>query len=264
MSEPAKVIDGEVEPKAKAVVAKRKTEIAAEPASERASMLAMIERASRDTTVDIVKMKELFTMHRQMEAWRAECAFNAAMANAQSELEPVVRNRPNKQTGSNYADLAAIAEAALPTIHAHGFGIICSEFKSERPECLGVACKVTHAGGHSERYEFNVPLDGTGMKGNPNKTATHAYGSSLSYGRRYATCGVFNLATKDDDGNKASSDVTPITEPQLQQLQAEIVETGADIPKFTRYFKIEQVADLPATRFQEALALLDNRRKAQI
>lgn len=230
------------------------------PASQSDAFLAMIERAARDPQTDIDKMERLFAMSERMRAREAEAAFNASMAAAQVELIPVARNKRNNQTSSNYADLAAIADAAMPIIHKHGFGVSCSEFRSDRPDHLGVACKVTHAAGHSEKHEFHIPWDGAGLKGNANKTPTHAYGSTMSYGRRYATCNIFNIATKDDDGNKASDTTAErITDAQASAILDRIAETEADLAKFLAYWKIDDVAKLPAKSFDHAMALFNQK-----
>lgn len=234
---------------------------------ESGALIAMIERAARDPQVDIVKMKELFAMHREIEQRRSEAAFNAAMAQAQAALIPVIKNKDNKQTHSRYADLAAIAEQAMPIIYRHGFGLIFSEFESKKPDCMGVACKVTHADGHSERHEFNVPLDGAGMKGTANKTATHAYGSSFMYGRRYATCGVFNIATKDDDGNAAgrataAAQSPPVSEAQVAELKALMEKAEVDEQIIFEHFKVTALSELTVAQQKTATAKLSAKLKA--
>lgn len=246
------------------VVAKRKTaEVpAALPMSEGDALISMIERAARDPQVDIGKMERLFEMSERVRNRNAEAAFNAAMAAAQAELVPVAKNQTNKQTSSKYADLAAICEAAMPIINRHGFGVVCSEIKSDKPDCMGVLCNVKHSGGHSERHEFSVPLDGTGIKGNANKTDTHAYGSTFTYGRRYAICGVFNIATKEDtDGNGSGSSSEKITDVQAAKIKSLIVEVGADIQRFLAMGEVDSVEDILASQYDKAVALLETKRR---
>lgn len=253
-----KVIEGEIaengEPKIK-----RKAEIAiaAQPTAD-AWLQTMKELAP---VVGIEGLRELMTMRREEQGRLAEREFNTAMALAQAELEPVTRNQKNKQTGNSYADLAAIAEAAMPVIHAHGFFAVTSEFQSQKPDHLGVALDVGHRGGHSRRYEFNIPWDGAGLKGNANKTPTHAYASTLAYGERYAKCKVFGISTKDDDGNAAGKvGDEPVTDVQAGLIKSLIVETDADLGRFLNYFGIGNVEDMPAKRYQEAERLLKARK----
>jgi hypothetical protein len=231
---------------------------------ESAALIHIIERAARDPAVDIVKMERLFEMAERVKAREAEAAFNTDMSAAQIELVPIARNQRNKQTNSNYTDLAAIAEGAMPIIHRHGFGVITSEFESKKPDHLGVVCEVTHRGGHSKRYEFNIPWDGAGLKGNANKTATHAYGSTLSYGERYAKCKIFGIATKDDDGNAASKVVAkataaPITAEQVQELTALFAKmpAPAESAQITlQHWGAETLADLTSVQYTKTAAQL--------
>lgn len=241
--------------------------VVAQPAStlavENASLLGLIERAAKDPTVDINKMERLFEMRERAMARQAEVEFNTAMALAQAELRPVVRKLKNKQTNSLYADLAAISETADPIIHKHGFGVIASEFRSLAPDHLGIVCEVTHSGGHSKRYEFNVPVDGTGLKGNANKTATHAYASTITYGRRYAKCSVFDIATKNDmDGNRPKEgDSSDLVSPeQTEAITKKIAEVGANIDAFLKLGEVDSVSDIRACNYDRVMALLERKK----
>lgn len=217
---------------------------------ESAALISMIERAARDPNVDIDKMERLFQMHERIDRQRRETAYNSAMASAQAELVPVARKLNNSQTKSKYADLAALSEAAMPVIYRHGFGISHSEFKSDRAGHLGVRAEVTHASGFSKLYDFHIPMDGTGLKGNANMTATHAYGSTFSYGRRYSTCGVFNIATKDDDGNAAGAkpSAESATVEQITQL---IKDSGSSLTWFLETYSVETLEDLTGKQRDE-------------
>lgn len=232
-----------------------------EPTSEIA-WLQTIERLA--PTIGIEGVRELMTMRREEQARLAEREYNADMAAAQAALVPVAKNRKNDQTRSTYADMAAIADAAMPIIYQHGFAASASEFKSEKPDHLGVVLDVTHRSGHSKRYEFNIPWDGAGLKGNANKTQTHAYGSTLQYGERYAKCKVFGIATKDDDGNAASGNGAKLDDKQLERLRSLIADAEADIPRFCRFMKVEALEEIPADRFQFAVDALEEKRRKQL
>jgi len=235
-------------------IAKQEQAPAPEPASESSSLISMIERAARDPNVDIDKMERLFQMHERVEARRSEAAYNAAMSEAQADLIPVVRNQTNKHTNSKYADLAAIADAAMPIIHKHGFGLSFSEAASDIPNHLGISCEVTHSAGYSKRYFYNIPLDAAGSQGKVNKTQTQAYGSTFTYGRRYATCGVFNIAIKDKDGN--STETKLITDEQAEELSKLISAASADIDAVLAFHKIESLGDMPARDFAKSRSVL--------
>lgn len=165
------------------------------------AILAVIERAARDPAVDIDKMQRLFDMQAAMERRVAETAYNAAMAATQKKLEPVTREKRNSHTGSTYADLAAIAEIAVPVIAENGFALSFGTTTASAATHVKIVCDVTHSGGFSKRYESEFPMDVAGSQGRVNKTPIQAFGSTTTYGRRYMTLMIFNIATTDNDGN---------------------------------------------------------------
>jgi hypothetical protein len=138
----------------------------------------------------------------QLADWQR--AFNESMVACQTDLQPVARNKSNDQTNSRYADLAKLAEAALPIIHKHGFAITFSQAETEKPNHIGVAVSVRHRDGHTERFTFHVPVDLCGFKGTPNKTVVHGWGSALTYCRRYSLLCAFNVIVAGDDDGQAA------------------------------------------------------------
>lgn len=227
------------------------------------AILALIERAARDPSVDIDKMERLFGMHERMKGKQAEEAYNASMAAAQAALIPVVKNRKNDHTGAKYADLLAIAEQALPVIYQHGFAVSVSECPSPtgRPGFIGAACEVAHKGGHSKRHVFDVPIDAAGAQGKTNKTPIQAYGSTLTYVRRYAISNVFNLAVTDNDGNAQTSSSEIISVDQLTELQQLIDAHEVNVPQFCKYFRISALGSLPAGQFARAKAAITSPKR---
>jgi hypothetical protein len=241
-----------------ALIAHEEPQAPAVPQNESEALISMIERAARDPDVNIDKMERLFDMHEKMLDRQAAAKFHAAMADAQAEMPTVAKNKDNKQTNSKYADLYAIADVALPVIHKHGFGLSFSQAAASQDGCMGIACTVSHRDGHSREYQFDVPMDGAGFKGNANKTPTHAFGSTFTYGRRYATCGVFNIVVEDRDGNNPGD---LITEEQAELLATKLDEAEADVPAFCKFFKIEKFGDLPAAKYSNALRMIEQRKK---
>lgn len=229
--------------------------------SEGATILGIIERAARNPDVDIDKMERLLEMRERIENRRAIEAYNEAMSNVQAAMPAVVRNKKNTHTGSTYADMYAIADDVLPLIHKHGFGLSFSECPPTQPNCIGVACRASHRSGHSEIYQFNVPIDAAGSQGKINKTATQAYGSTLTYGRRYATCGVFNIIMTDSDGNAAAKPAEPS---KLEALKSLIDETKAEIPWMCNHYSVESLEDLNAKQIADAMAGLAARKRKQV
>lgn len=219
-------------------------------------MLSMIQHVVASGG-DVEKLRELLALKREFDADLARKAFHEAFAAAQGEIPTVVKNRENKHTKSNYADLAAIEQAVMPVIARRGLSVRFYPVKSEIAGHYGVDCVVSHQMGHSESYHADVPADGAGMQGAANKTATHAFGSTMTYGRRYLLCMIFNIATSDDDdGNAAGSGDQNISEPQYLELQDLIEKAGIAEAVVLTAEKIAALHFLPARRFDSVKAKL--------
>lgn len=226
--------------------------------SEGAAVLHMIERAARDPAVDIDKLQQLMAMRERIEARTAEADFDKALTAAQAGMGRVRTDSNNPQTKSRYASYGALDAAMRPVYTGAGFAL---SFNTENPapEIVRVLCRVSHQNGHSRTYQIDMPADGKGAKGGDVMTKTHATGSAVSYGMRYLLKMIFNIAVsdKDDDGNAAANMGSSINEEQVGALTELIESVNADKAKFLRFFKIEQLAELPAKRYQEAVNMLN-------
>jgi hypothetical protein len=170
----------------------------------------MIERAARDPSIDVDKLDRLLLMRERENARIAEQAFSAALAEAQTEMQPVTADSDNPQTRSRYASYAALDRAVRPIYAGHGFALSFNTADAPGPEQARIVCDVSHVGGHTRRYHIDMPVDGKGARGGDVMTKTHAMGSGVSYGMRYLLRMIFNLAIDhDDDGNAAGGGTKP-------------------------------------------------------
>lgn len=205
-----------------------------DPANEpqaSATILDVVERAAKDPTVDIDKMERLWAMRERELARVSQQDFNEALNQVQAEMGRVATNRSNSQTGSRYADYAALDRVLRPIYIAHGFAL---SFTTEDGAGVGeirVVATLAHRGGHTARYQIDMPADGKGAKGNDVMTKTHATGSAMSYGQRYLLKSIFNVAVgeTDDDGNAANARTSPEQEAKAAEFIQAITE--ADTPK---------------------------------
>src|SRR5260370_16452199 len=85
------------------------------------AFLAMIERAARDPSIDIDKLDRLLLMRERENARVAEQAFNVALAEAQTEMQPIGADSDNPQTRSRYASYAPLDRAVRPIYTRHAF-----------------------------------------------------------------------------------------------------------------------------------------------
>jgi len=222
---------------------------------ELSSLQSLFARASE--TLDVDKIERVLAMIERTRAAQAERAFNAAMAAAQVEIEPVAREADNQTRGSNYAPLERIVEAITPVLKTHGFG---TSFQTRVHEgCMHVVADVVHTGGHLRRYEFtDIPMErGLGAEGEERMSAPQTYGATTTYARRYATALIFNVTTtdaklKDRDG-ETKPDPALVSAAQVAAIEGALRAKDMHPKRFCARFKIRSVADLPAARCDEAL-----------
>lgn len=222
-------------------------------------ILNVIARAASDPNTDVDKLERLLAMQERVLVREAEQVWIAAMKAAQEECAPIKRNKRNSTTNSTYADLEHLSNAADPIIHKHGFTLSFGSGESNLTDHYRVTCDVSHVGGHTKERYLDVPTDMFGIKGNQNKTTTHGMGSAMSYGRRYLKLLIFDIATTDDDGNAAGRRGEMIDDAQVACIQNMASAGGADLQRFCRYFRINAVPELPASRFDEAVKMLSQK-----
>ena len=246
---------------------------AQQPAAEADSLLNLIERAARDPNVDIDKMERLFLMRERMLAQTNKAAYLTALADMQAKL-PMVEKRGtisknekdergaktgNQVAMTKYAKWEDVVEAITPVLHEHGFSL---QFRISQPTeaRVVVSAVLGHKAGHSEETSISLPLDTSGAKNN-----VQGWGSSTSYGKRYTAFALLNIAARgEDDDGKAAGAVAAINEKQIEQIQSLIVDANADIKKFLSYMKVDTLADIPAAKFDAAIAALEAKRRSQL
>ena len=167
-------------------------------------MMSLIERLAKDPTFDVEKMERLIAMKERGEAAHAQAAFDQAMSLAQQEITAIVAR--SKSDKGKYASYASLDRATRPIYTKHGFSVSFDTDPAAPELMVRLVATVAHSGGHRERRQLDVPADGKGAKGGDVMTRTHAVASAVTYGKRYLSSMIWNLAVdKDDDGEGASS-----------------------------------------------------------
>jgi hypothetical protein len=167
------------------------------------ALMSFIERAANNPEFDVAKFGELLRLQRDVAHDQSRRAFNAAMADAQSEMLPVVRDARNSHLNNRYARLETIDAAMRPIYTRHGFSVRYGSAPASSEGMIRITCTVAHADGYFEEQYLDAPTVNAGSQGG--RTATtpvQAVGSAITYLRRYLLSMVFNvvLADEDDDG----------------------------------------------------------------
>ena len=135
----------------------------------------------------------------------------------------------------------------------HGFSISFDRRRDEKDR-IYVGCIVTHRLGHSRRAEIDLPLDTSGSK-----SGAQGEGSTVSYGQRYSSKMLLNWVSEGSDDNDGNRPGPTISEARNNDLRDLIKEAKADETRFLKAYGINNLSDLPANKFDHAVAQL--RRK---
>ncbi len=156
------------------------------------------------------------------------------------------------------AGLADSIEGIKPFLAQNG---LSHQWKTRQDgNAITVECIVTHVLGHSESTSLTAAPDTSGSK-----NSIQAIGSTCAYLERYTLYAILGLSSMemDDDGKGSSTPpVEHITDSQLMDLQCLIAEAKADEKKFCVFFKISDLAELPASKFTQAIKSLEAKRGA--
>jgi hypothetical protein len=158
------------------------------------AVAGMFERLARDPAVDVDKFERLMAMQERILAYNAKAEYYAAFALMQGKL-PTVEERGETNNG-RYALHEDIVEAVRPILQEFGF-ILTHRTSFPDQGTVRVIGILAHKGGHHEETEFISKADTSG-----NKNAIQALGSAQSYGQRYTSRALLNIASRksDDDG----------------------------------------------------------------
>lgn len=117
----------------------------------------------------------------------------AALAKAQAEIRPAVKDSENPHFRSRYADLAAVWEACRTALTGNGLSVVQLPQVSERGT-VAVETILLHESGEFIGGSIEIPLT---------KSDAQGIGSAVTYARRYSLAAVVGIAPEDDDGEAA-------------------------------------------------------------
>lgn len=175
-----------------------------------APAVTMFERLALDPNVPVEKLEKLIELQERIMRHNAEAAFNAAFSKMQPQI-PIIdehgRIEVRGQLRSTYAPLEDIHEVIKPILAEHGFAIRHrTEWPADKANIIRIVGILSHEQGHREESSFEAPMDKSEYR-----TDIQSQGSTVSYGRRYTTLDLLNIATRkadnDGQGSQARSDV---------------------------------------------------------
>ena len=231
------------------------------------ALVALLTNTTQLKEVPVETVERLWALNKEFEERQAAKAFNIAFNKMQSEMTPVHKAARNAQTNSMYALIEDIQSMLDPLLTRNGFSHSISTEDSSQPDHIRFVLWLRHIDGHVEKHMLDAPIDNLGMKGTPNKTRLQGMGSSYSYAKRYLVCNVCGVIVGDDtDGNLAGHGAPNpeyIDEKQQLDLTTYLEVTNSDITKFKTYFKIDNIAQLPKSKYKTAIDMCKKKEQQQ-
>lgn len=243
------------------------------------TVMQAIFEAAQLPNVNPQTMQQLFDMQKEIMAEEARVEFIAAfqamkkelpIINKDGKIEIIAKDASGKrpevggrvQQSTPYATFENIMSKIEPIMDKHDFHLT---FETE-PSADGARLLITgilqHGRGHFRKTTFPLPAETSGSKNN-----VQGWGSSFSYGKRYATIALLNIRSKamedrDTDGHvvdhvateaEADQPEPTVNETQLFALDKAIQLCGIKAAAFCDAYGISQTKDLPARMFDAAI-----------
>lgn len=116
-----------------------------------------------------------------------------ALSKAQGQIDAASKASTNPHFKSKYADLNSLREAIREPLGVNDLAIL--QFPRSHSGSVEVETMVVHKSGEFFSETLSMPVG---------QNTAQAFGSALTYCRRYALASILNLAAEDDDGNAAT------------------------------------------------------------
>ena len=153
-----------------------------------------------------------------------------ALADAQKLFKPALKDSTNPHFRSNYAGLTSIWNACKEGLAENG--LFVSQIPERQNEGWVLITKIYN--GEGEHIGCTIPI----LAKSANDS--QAFGSAMSYARRYSLSGILGIITDDDDAEDAvrppqqevKKASPPPARPQEQSVKKELIELTATSPQF--------------------------------
>lgn len=164
---------------------------------QRVHPVVQMVRDSMTGQMDPAMLREILALQREYEAGEAKKAYTRALAALKRDLPTVIGRdatvdytSAKGRTHYTHTSLAAVMSAVTEPLTRHGFSLAWLPSTGERT--VKVACRLTHADGHSEECALESPADVSGSK-----SPAQAIASTITLLSRYTALSLLGIATAD-------------------------------------------------------------------
>ncbi len=183
---------------------------------------------------------------------------SAAFVRAQKKFSPALKKSTNPHFKSKYASLDACVDAVIDALNGEGIALLQKPHQVDSG--VGIETLFIHESGEILSGGF---LCLPAIKHDP-----QAYGSALTYARRYGLMAACGIAPEDDDGTLASKAMSmKITPEQVTAINDLIDQTETKEADFLKWLgekggiEIKSVNDIPQEAYEPAVKALKKKVK---
>lgn len=175
-----------------------------------------------------------------------------ALSKAQAIIEGAKEDAVNPFFKSKYADLASVWNACKKALSSNGLSVI--QTVENGGEKTYLVTMLLHASGQWVRSY--MPILAT-------KQDPQAFGSAMTYCRRYALAAMVGVCPADDDAESAMQDtrkpaITTIGKSQIDEITRLLKGKDELQQKLLDWAGINDINELPASKYAGALKAIGN------
>lgn len=215
-----------------------------------------------DKGVSMEQLDKMLDMQQKWEREQARKAYVAALSEFKANAPTLTKNKRvafDSGKGKVQYDHITLAEACRVIIPELGkYGLSHSwETVQQDGGLIQVTCRLSHEAGHSESVSLKSVPDTSGAK-----NSIQSIGSTVSYLERYTFLAILGMSAEemDNDGKASAGAGQVIDDKQQDKLSALLAEAdiqGARYAKFLYWLGVENLLELPASKFSEACRKLE-------
>lgn len=169
-----------------------------------------------------------------------------ALAKAQGEIKPAIKDCNNAFFNSKYADLNSVWNSCRDTLSKNNLSVI--QTVETLGENMSLVTTLAHGSGQWIKSHIPIILPKEGeveidKHGKPKKqNRLHLLGSAMTYLRRYSLASIVGIASdEDDDGNSFSSNSNVEKKTKAQNIDSEPNQTFINKQQIREYNELYEV-----------------------
>ena len=138
-----------------------------------------------------------------------------ALLNAQKEMGNAVKSSTNPFFKSKYSDLNSVREAVMPLLNENGIVVLQLMVTIDGSEYINTV--LMHESGESIESHTKIICK--------SQNDPQAYGSGVTYARRYGLQSFMSIGADDDDGQKATTAPKQLTEIEIENGNLKLLQS---------------------------------------